>query len=193
MRLRLLGMCVALVLVLSGCARRHPPGMLAPRPPIQEDVAEDAAPIEHDGTTLVPLARFEVTARVLSTHRYLLGREAKLVPVDLALGWGPMSDSDVLGDVTIGQMARAYFWSTNDPPIPPEEIASHSANMHLIAATPEVARAIARARAGDVVAFKGQLVEAHAPDGWTWASSTTRDDTGDGACELVWVEEMQVR
>jgi hypothetical protein len=37
------------------------------------------------------------------------------------------------------------------------------------------------------------LVEADGRDGWKWRSSLTRDDTGDGACELMWVEWMRAR
>ena len=32
-----------------------------------------------------------------------------------------------------------------------------------------------------------------APDGWRWRSSLTREDTGAGACELVWVERIVTR
>jgi hypothetical protein len=37
------------------------------------------------------------------------------------------------------------------------------------------------------VRIEGWLVEAVAPDGWRWRSSTTRDDSGNGACELIYV------
>jgi hypothetical protein len=36
-------------------------------------------------------------------------------------------------------------------------------------------------------------MEARAPDGWRWRSSLTREDVGNGACELVWVERIEVR
>ena len=48
-------------------------------------------------------------------------------------------------------------------------------------AAPRDAEAIARVR------IDGWLVEASASDGWRWRSSTTRDDTGGGACEVVYV------
>jgi hypothetical protein len=34
--------------------------------------------------------------------------------------------------------------------------------------------------------------KSRAPDGWRWRSSLTREDTGAGACELVWVERIAV-
>jgi hypothetical protein len=47
-------------------------------------------------------------------------------------------------------------------------------------------------RAGDRVRIEGWLVEATAPDGWRWRSSLTREDTGNGACELVYVCAIEV-
>jgi hypothetical protein len=47
-------------------------------------------------------------------------------------------------------------------------------------------------RTGSVVRLEGYLVEARADDGWRWRSSLTREDTGNGACELVWVERLDV-
>ena len=37
------------------------------------------------------------------------------------------------------------------------------------------------------------LIEVRGADGWRWRSSLTREDTGAGACELVWVERIAVR
>jgi hypothetical protein len=39
----------------------------------------------------------------------------------------------------------------------------------------------------------GYLVEVRGRDGFRWRSSLTREDTGNGACELVWVEKLDVR
>ena len=38
----------------------------------------------------------------------------------------------------------------------------------------------------------GWLIEADAPDGWTWRSSLTREDSGDGACEVIYVCSLRV-
>jgi hypothetical protein len=40
------------------------------------------------------------------------------------------------------------------------------------------------------VRFKGYLVKVEAPDCWRWVSSLTRTNIGAGACELVWVEDL---
>lgn len=59
--------------------------------------------------------------------------------------------------------------------------------MHMIPGNDAVARTLAGVRQGERVRIDGWLVEANASDGWRWRSSTRRDDTGGGACEVVYV------
>lgn len=139
-----------------------------------------------------PLAKFSIEARVLSTERYRLGRESEISPVDFALGWGAMSDSAVLDRIDISQHGRFYFWHVDEFPIPREEIESHGANMHMIPANAAVARRLKEIRPGQVVRLRGYLVAISADDGWKWRSSLSRTDTGNGACELVWVESVEI-
>lgn len=146
--------------------------------------------------TINPLASFVIEALVLSKANYFMfGREAQIAPVDLALGWGPMSGGSVLRKLNIWQSGRFYFWQTKGPelPIPREEITRHSANMHLIPANPKVTAALRRVRRGEMVLLKGYLVEVRQKDGWRWRSSLSREDSGWGSCELIWVEEMEIK
>ena len=169
------------------------PGVIAAAAPEQRAINTSPPQFEKKGYTLTALARFTLTARVLGVEHYRFGREADLAPVDFALGWGPMSDSAVLSKLKISQGGRYYFWRTDEFPIPRREIEVNSANMHLIAATPAVEKQLKHARAGSLVQLSGYLVEARAADGWRWVSSLTRDDTGTGACELIWVEQLELR
>lgn len=167
-------------------------GIIAPDDPVQVDFDAPQAPITLEDATLHPLARFSLTARVLSREDYRFDAEAALSPTDLALGWGRMSDSAVLHDIDVGQSGRFYHWQVKSFPIPRQEIESHSANMHLVPANAQVAHALKRVRAGDVVTLDGLLVEADKPGGWRWRSSMTRTDTGAGACELVYVKDLRI-
>jgi hypothetical protein len=47
-----------------------------------------------------------------------------------------------------------------------------------------------RPRPGEVVTLRGYLVDVRGPNGFRWNTSLRRDDTGDGACELMWVEQV---
>lgn len=189
---------VALVLLLGWAAISHwqrrelkqPPGVLAPDAPLQEDLGDDVPILQKDDVTLTPRAHFVVTARVLSRDDYSAGADAKLIPEDLALGWGRMSDSAVLADVDITQSGRFYYWRVKSFPIPRREIETSSANMHMIPADVGVKRQLEKIRPGELVHFEGFLVDASRKDGWRWKTSMTRDDVGAGACELVYVERI---
>ncbi len=165
----------------------QPPGVLAPLDPVQTE-SDSPATWNHRDHRITPLARFEIRARILGRERYRFDRPAQLSPVDFALGWGPMSDSRILGAFTIQQRDRWYFWSSGDMPIPADQVISHSANMHLIPATSAVADRLLSMKVGQIVELRGKLVRADGPDGWHWVSSLSRTDTGDGSCEVVWVE-----
>jgi hypothetical protein len=169
----------------------HPRGILAPADPIQTAPLTEA-PWTHRNHRITPLARFEIRARVLGAERYRFDRASELSPVDLALGWGPMSDSQVLESLEIRQRDRWYFWSASRLPISAAEITTHSANMHLIPATEAVARRLLAARPGQLAELSGHLVRVDGKDGWHWISSLSRADTGDGSCEVVWVESARL-
>lgn len=137
------------------------------------------------------VAEYAVSGRVLSSKRYRLGREAALAPFDLALGWGRMSEPAVLDRLDIRQSGRWYFWRyQGEPPLPPREIEISSANVHMIPANAAVARALKGASAGQIIALRGYLLQMQAADGWQWRSSLSREDTGNGACELLYVQAV---
>ena len=153
---------------------------------------ESAAPIQYGAFALKPLALYSIDARILHRRNYSYDPGAALVPVDLAVGWGPMSDQSVLDRLSISQSMRFYWFEYRlPPPIPVPEIISHSANMHIIPATPEIASRCKSLRAGTLVHLVGDLVEASGPGISHWRSSLSRTDSGNGACELFYVEEIQ--
>lgn len=191
------GLLVALLLLAAwgamsswrGRSVTQPPGVLAPDPPEQVDLA-DGAVLQRGAVTLQTRAYFALTARVLSRESYRFDAGADLAPVDLALGWGRMSDSAVLAKMQISQSGRFFHWRVREFPVPRHEIERSGANMHLIPADASVRAVMDHLRPGQLVHLEGFLVDASRPDGWRWRTSMTRDDTGGGACELVYVEKL---
>ncbi len=171
------------------------PAATLAKDPIQIMLDGKIPGFEKNGYQLTPLAVFELEAKVLSSESYWLGRTADLSPTDLALGWGPMATKELLDKVSISQSNRWYYWYVAHDFTQElgREISSHSSNMHIIPATPAVAKALSAVKKGQVVYLKGFLIEANASDGWKWRSSLSREDTGDGACELVWATDLQVK
>ena len=197
MNLRNLLLAVAVLLAIAAWQHAHrpiahEPGVLVAGVPLQENFDSSAWSLTKGDYTIRPLAKFSLSARVLSRADYSWDTESKLAPTDLALGWGRMSDSTVLDKIDISQSGRFYYWRVREFPIPEREIIESSANMHLIPADRIVQHEIDRARVGDVVSFAGYLVEADGPNGYRWISSLTRSDSGAGACELVWVEHFDI-
>lgn len=173
-------------------------GVKAPEVPFQSPLTramEAGESFFTEGYIITPKAKFELTGKILSRRTYSFGRQTDLSPIDLALGWGRMSDESVIEHLKIKQGLRFYFWKTrgNEFPIPAGEIISHSANMHLIPADSVVKKAMLDTKRGQIVFLRGRLVDVLDPnDQWQWKSSMVRDDSGGGACELIWVESFKV-
>jgi len=192
---------VALVLVSAWGAydgyvhrdRHHPPGQIAPDEPRQRNIV-NGTPFRRGDFVLTPRAEFSAEARVLGKENYYVDAGAKLIPVDFAMGWGPMSDTALIDRLRISQSGRFYFWGySGEAPAPHQEIIRSSANMHLIPSDAAVKKVLSTARVGDVVAIEGDLVDAKSDGGWSMTTSLTRDDSGAGACEIVYVRRASIR
>lgn len=188
------------LVLLAGMAYRdwslrdisYPPGVLVAEVPRQVDV-QGLAAVTMDDYELTPRAEFEIRARVLSREDYNWGTEADLSPMDLALGWGVMSDQAVIDRIEISQGSRWYYTRYQLPaPISDREIIQNSGNMHMVPAHSRIRKKLKGVRVGDIVRLRGQLVDIDHPSGWHWKTSLRRDDTGAGSCEIVYLEEIEI-
>lgn len=163
--------------------------------PLQSDIGNRIQEIKLGESNIIPLAGFSLQARVLSRENYSFDPGAEFSPVDLALGWGPMADPGMAEKLNVNQSTRwyRYSWSGEGPPIPLNEIISHSANMHMVPASNAVAESLKHISKNDVVELNGWLIRIEKNNGWRWQSSLSRDDSGDGACELVYVCSINVK
>jgi hypothetical protein len=172
----------------------RPPGILVEAEPVQRDL--DPPPqFAALGHTFTARARYDITARVLRKEIYRLDGGAGLAPVDLGVGWGPMSDTRVIDELEFSQMGRFLYWRPRHPqsfPVPLPTLVTHAAQMHLVPSTEALESRLKKLRPGQVVTISGYLVDIRGPGGFTWKTSLTRTDTGDGACEIVWVESLAV-
>jgi hypothetical protein len=167
--------------------------MPAARDPVQTS-EKLPPPFRHGDYTITPLARYAVTAVVLSRDRYRNDRGADIAPVDLALGWGPMSVASVINELKISQSGRFYEFSyTGEPPLEQRSIEIHSANTHCLPADDKVRDELLDVKRHELVTMEGLLVEVTAEDGYKWRSSLTREDTRGGACEVFWITDLKHR
>lgn len=177
--------------LVEGRAIDHPPGVLVPDEPAQRLVQR--APFAHGAYELTPLAEFDLEARVLSVEKYSMDGGARVSPIDFALGWGPMSDSAVLAHFRISQGARFFTIYPDEQAIDLQTAMLNASNMHLIPADGTLEDRLKAVKPGNIVRLRGQLVSVRGPNNFTWTSSLTREDRGNGACELFYVESMEKR
>src|ERR1700733_253525 len=164
----------------------HPPdGVLAAEEPLQTAVA-NGDKVQVGRWILTVRAHYRITARILARERYHFDALSDLIPEDLALGWGPMSDNRMLRTIYISQSNRFYYWRAGaDSTISRDSIISHSANPHVIPQNSTIARQLSRLRPGQIVTLSGELVDAVRDDGAWIKTSLVRNDTGPGACEVL--------
>ena len=170
----------------------------------------EPAQTEADGSTAFETAGYNVTvnyeyaydikALVVSAHDYAPYNIAnKLSPRDFALAWGDVAATNKEVDYNWSQSGRWYSWHVKSyddiAPIGGENgVNSQSANTHIIPATDIIKDEVKNVKVGDCLHMKGYLVNIYATkpgEVFTWNSSTTRYDTGDGACEVFYVTEIE--
>ena len=173
--------------------RHHPPGQIATEVPLQRDIAS-GTPFQVGRYALTPRAYFSTTARIIATERYRVDAGAEIMPLDLGIGWGPMSDTALLDQIKLSQRGRFLHWSASkQPTVAWDEINRSAANLHVIPADESVARRLYAARVGDIVELEGELVDVKRSDGWFIKTSLTREDVGGGACEVIYVRSVNIR
>jgi len=149
-------------------------------------------PWNHNGATIRPLADYEITALLMSKCAYTNDGASSISKWDLSMIWGAMTDPEILGGVELRQYNRCTAAMFHSKPAKPswKIVLSQLSNVHTIPATPAIQAQLDALQAGQVVTLKGKLVSAEIPGGLPWTSSTTRYDSYDGACEIMWVDEV---
>jgi hypothetical protein len=72
--------------------------------------------------------------------------------------------------------------------------ANELSNNHLLTADESIRQPIEEVHPGDLIALDGLLVTYSNPsNSFRRTTSTTRDDTGQGACETIYVESFEIR
>jgi hypothetical protein len=150
--------------------------------------------------TLSPRATYEIAGLVVSQHRgdafFNLYHQADPGTIkDVCVVWGEDITNGSYRKVKFssGEFTCSYRWSgVLSPAFNPEKFA----NNHLIPASPAIARQIGAIHVGDQVRMKGLLVDyAVTRDGreiFTRRTSLVRNDTDNGACEILYVTDLSV-
>ncbi len=170
----------------------QPSGILAPNPPYQEILTKQKTWI-YNNYLFTAIAKFEITCKVLNLKTYSNDKMSNFAPIDIAVGWGKMSDQSIIDKIDIKQQHRWFVWRTDRFPIPRNEIESSASNIHIIPAEEEIEETIDDFKKGNIVLLKGYLVNVKDKDSkFIWKTSINRFDTGSGACEILWLEDAKI-
>ena len=150
--------------------------------------------------SIYPQYTYEIEALVVHTKNYPgFGLGNRLSPRDIALAWGKVAEYNKKINFHWKQSGRWVSWSVKsydeiEAIGGTDYVSSHLSNNHLIPSNNSVRRKIKKIRKGDHIKLTGYLVNVDAENKkgktFIWDSSTTRDDTGDGACEVIYVTDV---
>lgn len=186
----------------------HSPNKELFNEPVRSEL-NDKSPIEfsQDGFafTLTPLYGYELSALVVNRFDYgwfSLTRAENVFPIDLCVTWGDnvRKGSYLHRSVGFRQDSRFCFGNWNrDANFSWTEVS----NNHLVIKDREIRKKAMSIVEGDQVRLKGKLVNVKAEnvDGKlgkyenqlsNWNSSVKLGDSGAGACEVIFVEELEI-
>lgn len=183
--------------------------------PIQINLAEPLTFIqEFEGkeVKITQIAEYKIGGRVVETYDYSSGMAEIMKAIsgneyyndisvkDVAIAYGPMAlDENHKKVEYVMTGSRRISYAIKDPTLfksvgDLDTVKTYITNNHLIAANEYVEKLLKSINKDEYVEISGYLVKAEWKDGiyrYALESSTTREDTGNGACEVIYVENVK--
>ena len=169
----------------------QPPGILVNEAPHLTPLTSAAPTFRRNEHVYTALAQLDAKGRILSIERYGRDRESRAALLDIALGWGRMSDTVTLKGVDVAQSERRVLSKSYLPDYPDSAVEANLLNLHLVPASTDIENQLKTLRAGNVVRLHGYLVEATSSDGWRWKGQL-RQSSPALPGTLMWVNRMEL-
>lgn len=186
-------MVIAVILV-NGVSKSPKINIDYINPPIQSSLKSGEKLTIAQGkveSNLTKVADYEVQAVVKSIKKYN-DSMGPLVPFDFALAWGSLNSETIDDYIKYSQSGRWYYYYIRDTDVVDlTTVAQNSSNHHLVPVDDEIRNLLSRVRVNDYVHLKGYLVNLSYQDRH-YDTSTSRIDTGSGACEIMLVVEVSI-
>ena len=195
----------ALVLAAGFWHRNDLPGATKVAPqlahaPIQRAV--DRAPLAVDYPnvryTVEPLYEYDLYGLVVSLRQHdgtsRMHRLANdhLNVADLCVVWGDNAVNERLGEIRFWNGIFTCNFETRDSAAWQSFKTNQVSNNHLITADAAIRERVAAVGIGDQVHIHGWLSAYGSAGHGKRGTSTTREDTGDGACETIFVDRFEI-
>jgi len=151
--------------------------------------------------TIEPVASYDISGVVVSQHHadtwwddVHAAWKDHLNVTDLCMVWGANAADGAYQNTKYSSGQFTCYFSGRDSKAFQPQYSRAVSNNHLLTDNPAVARQLLNVRLGDQIRIRGQLVSYSHHTGFAFhrGTSTTRDDTGDGACETIFVRDLQV-
>jgi hypothetical protein len=183
-----------------------PPPELSPallEEPAQVPVRQAAYTTTSHGVTYTvqPLYAYELVGLVVSKHDAkswwdYLHREwnDNLNIVDLCVVWGNNARNGSYADIHFSSGQFTCNFSTWSDTAYAAFDQTAISNNHLLTDHPDIAKKLRTVRVGDQIRFRGHLAEYAHQHGLDFrrGTSTVRTDTGNGACETVFIDSIEI-
>lgn len=145
---------------------------------------------KHETVNIEKLADYTISAVVKSKRYYFFDAASEVSPMDLALTWGKLDSEELDKHISYSQSSRWYYYRYDcDSNIDGDYIKRNSSNVHIIPKDSKILMKLIQTHKEDYITLKGYLVVVHFPE-YNWKSSLSRNDSGNGACEIMYVEEI---
>ena len=139
-----------------------------------------------------------LAGRVVDVQPYFPTKvQNKLSPIDIGVTWGFLARDENHNTVKWSSAGNRFLtFKTSNPKLMNDmtRVTQHLSNNHLIPADDEIEKQIKALKVDDYIKIEGYLVNVYYTVGtngyFTWNSSTSRSDKGDGACEIIYVTKL---
>jgi hypothetical protein len=195
----------ALLLLVSFWNRNAIPDDIAFDPALEEEprqrkVEKRPLLVSYEGVDyeVAPQFAYELHGMVVSFRHHdgnsTMHRRANdhLNVADVCVVWSDTAVSPHLGKIDFWNGIFTCNVQTRDDVAWAHFKMNQLSNNHLLSADPVIRERARSFRIGDQIRIKGWLASYGAVAGPVRGTSTTRDDAGDGACETIFVDELEI-
>lgn len=142
-------------------------------------------------------ASYKISGIVLAKNTFfLLDGGAELSPIDVGLAWGKMAEPEYDKYMSYSSSGRFLQWNYRmDFPFTFDFLNSHVSHNHIIPANENILNAVKSLKIKEKVYIEGYLVNVKSESDnykFTWFTSLSRYDTSAGACEVFYVNKIQI-
>jgi len=137
-----------------------------------------------------PLHNYRIAGMVVScgfSKNMAAHRNDDLNIMDAGIIWGSNLNPSIYKKIAFDNDGVWLRAKTKDQAVWERLDQERLSNNHLLCTDPQLKKRIKAIKRGDVVSIKGSLVSYSGR-----GSSVNRTDSGDGACETIWVDEFKI-